>query len=415
MVIDNRYGITFTGSNITGTIKGNILTDNNVEVNPMNGGSGINITATAGNTHAIITQNVISGHFWGITLLGNYINYSVGTTANIGNISVPENDPEYNIGLNIFFNNGNNGELYDLYNNNPNDVMAQNNHWGVTKQTEELIRTVIRDKANDERYGVVTFMPPYIICDPISNLAVVYTVNCDALISWDEPAPTVEKTYNLYRDASLIASGLTETSYTDTEFDPCLVHTWAVTVVCEETLETEPLEKTVPSCALCPSFVTVAVVAEGGGSVEIVDYEDTTVVVEEGTVLTIKATADENNSFLYWSADGEAITAENIYLFPATKDITLVAHFTGVGIEELGIRNYELRVYPNPTTGVLNLIQETIENGELTIENVEIYDIYGIRHASRVTCNENTINISDFPAGIYFLKVGIKTVKIVKQ
>jgi hypothetical protein len=80
----------------------------------------------------------------------------------MGNISVPVTDPEYNIGKNIFSNNGNNGELFDLYNNNPNDVMAQNNHWGVPEQIEELIRTVIRDKANDSRYGIVTFMPPYI-------------------------------------------------------------------------------------------------------------------------------------------------------------------------------------------------------------------------------------------------------------
>jgi parallel beta-helix repeat protein len=159
---DNRYGITFTGANITGTIKGNILEDNNTENNPMTGGSGINITAPAGNVHAIITENKISGHLWGITLVGNTSNFSAGPTANIGNISVPENDPEYNIGHNIFFNNGNGGELYDLYNNNPNDVMAQNNNWGVPEQTEELIRTVIQDKFNNSNYGTVTFMPPYI-------------------------------------------------------------------------------------------------------------------------------------------------------------------------------------------------------------------------------------------------------------
>ncbi|MCL2289898.1 MAG: T9SS type A sorting domain-containing protein [Bacteroidetes bacterium] len=162
-VKDNRYGITLTGMNIAGTIKGNRLTNNNTQNNPNLGGSGINITAPAGNVHVIITENTISGNLWGITLVGNTSDFSTGPTANVGNISVPENDPEYNIGKNIFFDNGNNGELFDLYNNNPNNVMAQNNNWGVSEQTEELIRTVIRDKTNDSRYGTVTFMPPHII------------------------------------------------------------------------------------------------------------------------------------------------------------------------------------------------------------------------------------------------------------
>jgi hypothetical protein len=161
-VKDNRYGITFTGTNITGAIKRNTLADNNTQNNPDLGGSGINIMAPAGNVHAIITENIISGNLWGITLVGNASDFSAGPTANLGNISVPENDPEYNLGKNIFFDNGNNGELFDLYNNNPNDVMAQNNMWGVSEQTEDLIRTVIRDKTNDPRYGTVTFMPPYL-------------------------------------------------------------------------------------------------------------------------------------------------------------------------------------------------------------------------------------------------------------
>jgi len=188
---DNRYGITFTGANINGIIKGNTLIDNNVEVNPMMGGSGINITGSAGNVHAVITENIISGHHWGITLVGNTSTYAAGPTANIGNIDVPQDHPEYNIGKNIFSNNGNGGQWYDLFNNNPNDVMAQNNNWGVPEQTEDLIRTVIRDKFNDERYGTVTFMPPYIIgddeCNPPTNLEVIYTEYCNAVLTWDAP------------------------------------------------------------------------------------------------------------------------------------------------------------------------------------------------------------------------------------
>ena len=100
----------------------------------------------------------------------------------------------------------------------------------------------------------------------------------------------------------------------------------------------------------------------------------------------------------------------------------------GVSININSINTYEKKnriiVAPNPTTGVLNLIQERITNYELginneqlTINNVEIYDIYGRRQMaeSRKQNGEMVINISNLAVGIYFLKVGNETVKVVKQ
>jgi hypothetical protein len=45
---------------------------------------------------------------------------------------------------------------------------------------------------------------------------------------------------------------------------------------------------------------------------------------------------------------------------------------SNVGIDELRITNYELRVYPNPTRGELR-----INNEQLTMNNVEVYDVFG--------------------------------------
>ncbi|MDR0206100.1 MAG: hypothetical protein LBI45_02430, partial [Bacteroidales bacterium] len=249
---DNRYGITFTGGNINGTIKGNTLIDNNVETNPNNGGSGININNPAGNTHAIISENIISGHLWGITLVGNLTNYSNGPTANLGNISVSVTDPDYNIGKNIFSNNGNGGELYDLYNNNPKDIMAQNNNGGVPEQTEALIRTVIRDKVNDSRYGTVTFMPPYIIggetCDPVTNLQVNYTSDCKAELTWKSTGIS----HKIMRDGLILAVGITSTSYTDYLGGsyPYPTHTWTVVSVCSNGESSEPVSVTKDVCQI---------------------------------------------------------------------------------------------------------------------------------------------------------------------
>ena len=91
-----------------------------------------------------------------------------------------------------------------------------------------------------------------------------------------------------------------------------------------------------------------------------------------------------------------------------------------------------IRVYPNPTSGVLNLVQERIENGELRIENVEVFDVYGrkvydesnsygltVLRSYGLTTDGVVINLTVLPAGIYFVKIhtekGVVTKKVVKN
>ena len=78
---------------------------------------------------------------------------------NIGRIDVPEKSPFYNPGGNVFKNNENSGKKFDLYNNSPNKVYAQNNTWGVETQDEESIETVIFHKKDNITLGEVIFMP----------------------------------------------------------------------------------------------------------------------------------------------------------------------------------------------------------------------------------------------------------------
>ena len=100
-----------------------------------------------------------------------------------------------------------------------------------------------------------------------------------------------------------------------------------------------------------------------------------------------------------------------------------------LGIKEHNnIATGKLLVYPNPTTGVLNLIQERIEMSDVRYEildvryetldmRYEIFDIYGRNHqvSNLKSQISNQINITHLPAGIYFLKIGNETVKVVKQ
>ena len=99
-----------------------------------------------------MSGNHIEGHFWGIT----NIKYYTDPNLNLGNLT--EGD-DYNPGGNVFVNNGNNGALYDLYNNSTADVMAQGNTWNVDVQDEESIEGVIFHKVDSPVLGLVTFMP----------------------------------------------------------------------------------------------------------------------------------------------------------------------------------------------------------------------------------------------------------------
>jgi len=93
---------------------------------------------------------------------------------------------------------------------------------------------------------------------------------------------------------------------------------------------------------------------------------------------------------------------------------TMNLSYSILGIEDP--ENIQLKIYPNPTTGELR-----IENYELRIENIEIFDISGrnvLSHTSHLTPH-TILNISHLPAGIYFIKInteaGTKTLKVMKH
>ncbi len=149
LVQDNRYGITMTGSNITGRIADNTILDNNTQGNPAQGGSGINLNGGATNV-SMISGNQITGSLWGITLQGS-------VTTNLGDTATAA----FNPGENSFSDNGNGGVIYALYNNTPNPVPAMNNCWDyVNPMTDpDSIAAVIFDVADDASLGEVTYVP----------------------------------------------------------------------------------------------------------------------------------------------------------------------------------------------------------------------------------------------------------------
>lgn len=144
---ENRYGITTMGA-CHADIYNNTLINNNHETNPINGGSGISLNGSGKNLSANISGNHIEGNLWGITII------KCAGEVNLGQLNNTKSP-----GFNKFLNNGNNGNKYDVYNNQTANVYAQNNCWGVTEQKAELIKDVIFDKTDDENLGQVIFEP----------------------------------------------------------------------------------------------------------------------------------------------------------------------------------------------------------------------------------------------------------------
>ncbi len=82
------------------------------------------------------------------------------------------------------------------------------------------------------------------------------------------------------------------------------------------------------------------------------------------------------------------------------------------GINETVLSN-NVNIYPNPVKDELK-----IENGEVRIKEVEIFDVYG-KKLSTFNSQLSTINVSVLAKGIYFVKIetdkGIVTKKLIKE
>ena len=142
-VENNRYGYTQQGTNIYALIEDNIFRNNNLETNPMNGGSGISIYGYGTTCSAKLRRNVITGNLWGITAI-NYHHIDMGTADDFGHNSLSDN--------------GNDGVTYALYNNAHSSMTAIGNYWGGN--TEEFAESVIYHRPDlSDNYGLVLYTP----------------------------------------------------------------------------------------------------------------------------------------------------------------------------------------------------------------------------------------------------------------
>ncbi|HMM10581.1 MAG TPA: T9SS type A sorting domain-containing protein [Bacteroidales bacterium] len=141
-VVNNRYGYAQIGNNISSLIEDNYFIDNNIQGLPASGGSGINFQASGGGNTAIVRRNLIYGNLWGVTIQGT-------ANPNFGTIQAG--------GGNVFFGNGNDGQVFALYNNTALPVQAVGNYWGTNDPA--IAEQYIFHQPDQASLGLVTYLP----------------------------------------------------------------------------------------------------------------------------------------------------------------------------------------------------------------------------------------------------------------
>ena len=126
--------------------------------------------------------------------------------------------------------------------------------------------------------------------------------------------------------------------------------------------------------------------------------------------VTVHAVPNENYYFSHWTKNLETVSTDATYSFIITDVVKLVAVFKpGQGVDDPE-KTVGFKVFPNPATNEITITNYELEinNEQLTMNNVEIFDIYGRKISSHhliPSSSNHLINVAHLPSGIYFIKV----------
>ncbi|MEN8229699.1 MAG: T9SS type A sorting domain-containing protein [Bacteroidota bacterium] len=128
---------------------------------------------------------------------------------------------------------------------------------------------------------------------------------------------------------------------------------------------------------------------------------------------TVTVNVPSGYIFENWTGTGDfATTTSNpLTVTNVTAAMTITANFKSNGTNS-GISNdTRISIYPNPTSGIIN-----IESANSDIQSVAVTDMSGKLIMQQATAtNHLTINLSDQPAGIYFIEIHANDEIILKK
>ena len=117
-----------------------------------------------------------------------------------------------------------------------------------------------------------------------------------------------------------------------------------------------------------------------------------------------------NNDHTFYSVDfGASWSSSSIEGSVMIRPVFSTSYNAVLGISEKEKEQVDVTVYPNPTGGMVNV---KINTG--TFNGLNIYNLQGRLVTSST---QTSVDLSEFPSGVYFLKLygTSKTYKIVKQ
>ncbi|MCK9452481.1 MAG: T9SS type A sorting domain-containing protein [Bacteroidales bacterium] len=392
IIINNRYGYAQIGSNISSRVTDNIILDNNIQNDPMLGGSGLNFNGSELSNKAIVCRNIIAGNLWGITTQ-QIVDIDLGTAMEPGG--------------NVFYDNENGGQTYAFYNNTPEAVSAIGNYWGTNDVA--VAETYIFHQPDDPTLGLVTYEPiktllPEFISfallaenNPQLEMDIIGQIDVDELevtlevpggISLENLIPTYIVELGVMGDPeSEVAQDFSSDVIYNLETPHGEAAEW--TVIANQQAQTFDLTFVVTDEENVP-IAGAEITLEGFDMQETNDSGITVFEALEPGTYTY-----EVNVAAYEAVNGSiSITEENI------TETVIMDIF--VGLAEASPE--QLRVYPNPAEDLLNL-----ENLPNEISYIRILDLQGRMVFEQQNFNFSSLNISQLKSGCYIISVNNST------
>ena len=127
----------------------------------------------------------------------------------------------------------------------------------------------------------------------------------------------------------------------------------------------------------------------------------------DNTYASISATPNSGYHFSHWS-DNDTNARRSIKM---DADITLTAFFAADTVNAiLEIQHSEFKIYPNPTTGIINIVADG------NLQQVQLFNVTG---QQLLSTDGNSLDISTLPAGLYLLRIqtadGIAVQRVIKE
>ena len=113
---------------------------------------------------------------------------------------------------------------------------------------------------------------------------------------------------------------------------------------------------------------------------------------------TVKAETKNGSAFRNWTINGQVVSTANPYTFIVNDDIELVAHFSGMGIEDE--TSQLASVSPNPAKSLVNIECENMKGITLCTMDGRV-----LRNYNELNTNVYTLDMLGLSKGIYVLRI----------